>query len=1296
MKTRVRVRASVAAIFLAIVIMFSMTAPVFATGVDGGEPGIADSVPGAESIPEPEPEEVPEAESGAHEDDSAGDPAENPADAPSDSEDAEPEAGGNDESQPAETPPESPALPESSGMTLSGGMIAEKRRLSGFDVATMLSDMAVDEDYVNHEVVYLTSSESEARQVANAYNGILTSFSQGVAVIKIVADTVEAIEVAEDMESDFPAVYPNFLYTLEGTSYSAEEIAEATPEEEPAPADTSEPEEPADKGDNDIEVVVQDNPEPPPEEITAEDIKTVLEQREVTAADIAAYDALQQEAVLIEEDTATPSAVPISDDTFADEQWHHEAINTLDAWNAGAKGKGVTVAVIDSGINGNHEDLKKNIAGKFNTAGHAINGTEDNNGHGTHVAGIIAAQANNGKGVAGVAPEAKIISIKALDLMWNPYTGRLSASGSTADIVRAVNMAVSKKVHVINMSLGGDYGPGGEDPVYKAAVTNALDKGIVVVVAAGNETTDLASEDNTVLPAEFPGVITVSATVEAGGKASYSNYGAGKITIAAPGSDIASTYKANSYAELDGTSMATPVVSGVVALAISANPAFKNNRTMDTVDGIEALLEKTAKKTAPYTVDNSSYYGAGLVNAGGTLGALNVAVTAPTLSQLNKAALESTNAAGTVDVTITDYDPSLTYYYTLNGKAPTIASDKSTGTITIDTNGKKKITLKVLASNSGKLSPITTADYTLKTGVASFELVSSSGVNSVALGKTLTLKPTFVPAKPTNTGLIWSSADPTIATVSNKGVVTGKMAGENVWITATSLYNDEIIYDFRVYVMPLTTALALTTPAVTLATTACIWNGESLSTSQTLAVNVTPEDALAGSDNFTYKSSSAKVATVSPTGEITAVGKGKATITVTAKDGSKKSVKCTVTVVKPALISEVTCKQGQVTGAAYTVAQGKTIDLTAVLADKTASNTKLQWTSGDDTKVKVNNGKISGVGVTTAPVPVTVQTADGVNPGVTINISVKPATTGLTLASSTGSTELQIVGTTYGSATVNVTTNPADAHNKFVFTSSNKKVVTVNPDTGVVTAVGKGSANITAKATDGSGKSKSLKFTVVKPITAVYVNLPTTGIAAGKKVKFTASVYPTDASSKKVNWGIEGGTGYFSIDQNGNLKALKKYTGAVQSVKVYVTVPGSSTKVYAGGGTGANIRLYNYAPTSLKFYTPTGYNSLGILEYKTVSSFTADEGINHIGYVIPMVSYYKGQTDFLSSIDISVKDDRIADFYQDANGKWVIAGYSPGTTTITASTMDGSNKKATLKVKVIASGGDLKVIVYEP
>lgn len=609
MKVRVRVRASVAALLLAIVIMFSMTAPVFAIGADDGEPGIADSVPGTESIPESEPEEVPEAEASTPEDDSTGESAKNPADAPSESEDVEPEAGGKDESQPSEMPPESLTLLESSGMTLSDGMVAEKRRLSGFDVAAMLTDLAVDEDYVNHEVVYLTSSESEARQVAKAYNGILTSFSQGVAVIKIVADTVEAIEVAEDMESDFPAVYPNFLYTLEGTSYSAEEIAEATPEVESAPADASKQEEPTDKSDNDIEVIVQDNPEPPPEEITAEDIKTVLEQREVTAADIAAYDALQQEDVLIEGDVAPPSAAAISNDTFADEQWHHEAINTQDAWDAGANGKGVTVAVIDSGINGNHEDLKKNIAGKFNTAGHAINGTEDNDGHGTHVAGIIAAQANNGKGVAGVAPEAKIISIKALDLVWNPSTGRLGASGSTADIVRAVNMAVSKKVHVINMSLEGDYGPGGEDPVYKAAVTNALNKGIVVVVAAGNETTDLASEDNTVLPAELPGVITVSATVEAGGKASYSNYGAGKITIAAPGSDIASTYKANSYAELDGTSMAAPVVSGVVALAISANTAFKNSRSVETVDGVEALLEKTAKKTAPYTVDNSRYYG---------------------------------------------------------------------------------------------------------------------------------------------------------------------------------------------------------------------------------------------------------------------------------------------------------------------------------------------------------------------------------------------------------------------------------------------------------------------------------------------------------------------------------------------------------------------------------------------------------------------------------------------------------------------------------------------------------------
>ena len=285
-----------------------------------------------------------------------------------------------------------------------------------------------------------------------------------------------------------------------------------------------------------------------------------------------------------------------NDPDFA-KQWNLTNINVEDAWKV-SRGKGATVAVIDTGVT-QVKDLSNT---QFVPGYDFVNDREkadDDNGHGTHVAGTIAQSTNNRYGVAGIAYEAKIMPLKVLSAQ---------GGGTTADIAEAIRFAADNGADVINMSLGG----GGKSQLMQDAIDYAYNKGVFIIAAAGNAGQNAAS-----YPARYAHVMGVSATDAKNAKAPYSNYGAG-VDISAPGGstrgqegeaggilqETVDRQKGSAFKYLQGTSMAAPHVAGVAASVKALG--------VKEPDKVWAILQKSSLSVPG---DERNFFGSGRLNA---------------------------------------------------------------------------------------------------------------------------------------------------------------------------------------------------------------------------------------------------------------------------------------------------------------------------------------------------------------------------------------------------------------------------------------------------------------------------------------------------------------------------------------------------------------------------------------------------------------------------------------------------------------------------------------------------------
>lgn len=268
--------------------------------------------------------------------------------------------------------------------------------------------------------------------------------------------------------------------------------------------------------------------------------------------------------------------------------WGIDRIEAEAAWNT-AKGLAVKVAILDTGIDLDHLDLQDNIEGNVNLINPRRSGNDDN-GHGTHVAGIVGAM-DNDIGVIGAGPEIYLYAVKVL---------AKNGSGFLSDLIEGLEWCINNKMQVINMSLGAS----SDNQSFHDAIYKTYKAGVIQVAAAGNDGRTTGAIN---YPAKYPETIAVSAVgQDSKGSlyfADFSSYGS-EIDLTAPGVDIRSTYNDGYYEVLDGTSMACPHVTGVVALTLEV----KGQKSPDQM--------KAHLKLRSENVGLPSYeQGAGLVRA---------------------------------------------------------------------------------------------------------------------------------------------------------------------------------------------------------------------------------------------------------------------------------------------------------------------------------------------------------------------------------------------------------------------------------------------------------------------------------------------------------------------------------------------------------------------------------------------------------------------------------------------------------------------------------------------------------
>ena len=869
-------------------------------------------------------------------------------------------------------------------------------------------------------------------------------------------------------------------------------------------------------------------------------------------------------------------------------QWHHEVVGSNAAWRAGYKGQGVNVVIIDSGVNA-HEDINIIDSCRILDSGDIDNVTTDSSNHGTSVAGLIGAVAGNDTGGAGVAPECNMYMIRVTD-----NARKVSRYAETVAIGRAGEVY---DADVINISIGG--------PNYTQYLETSIDyaykKGIAVVCAAGN---DGISAD--LYPASHPGAISVAASGISGERSVISNYGLA-VRYGAPGDDVyaPSGRSSSSYSYVDGTSFAAPIITGMIADIISSGKVTGEGASY--VNNILKMLDRSCTNA-------TAGMGKGIPELATALGLDTNSVTPSCpMPDTPQGAYETeelivgltTGNSGSTHEDIIFYSTDgRTVSYT--GGIPSNNAIRYDPDEKIVIGGKRTTVIKAIAVNpsNGLVSKQVTYTYTLKPLVSDIDFATATGSYKLRAGTNVALVATPLPSYAANRAVTYSvtgypedNAKTSLYVSSGRLYARANAVPGDYEITCTAKDAGHVSVSFDVTVESPDRKVSSIAVAKTSLVMYSGFDEDIGVVLKTTEGKVTIQD---DADEYSiWSSSNVSVATADIEGNtltVTAHKAGTATITGYSNDGTNKSCKIKITVRQHPESVSINPIAGNKVGL------GKSIKLTAGVLPADTYNKGIKWsiidapygsTSKTSATINASNGTFSTTAKTvcgTYTVKATCKDTDNNGAEVSDEYSVEvyeELTRKITLGSS--SVNIFRKKNAYGCDTealipVTLTGGTFDT----LSTTNNKPGIvdaSMSEDTdGKIylkvrsTANGTGTARVTVKANDGTGKSASVNVTVSNPPSYLEIGRPSgmgSNLAKGKSVKLTVkfgTLYgKLTSASQKLVWSSSN-PDVVSVNSSGTITA--KSNDGISATITARTFGDNDSKVVS------SINITSVAPTT--------------------------------------------------------------------------------------------------------------------
>lgn len=874
-----------------------------------------------------------------------------------------------------------------------------------------------------------------------------------------------------------------------------------------------------------------------------------------------------------------------SDSNF---QWHHEIVGSNAAWRAGYRGQGIKVAIIDSG--GKTSSDITWVEGKRVNDNITDDNYIDTNGHGTAVSGIIGAVADNNTGGAGIAPECDMYMLKVVS-----DAGKITTYSQAVAVGRAVEIY---DVDVINISIGGvNY-----SEYYENSINQALKNGVAVVCAAGNDGLGAS-----LYPAAYKGAISVAATNRSGSRASLSNYGP-EIRYGAPGEKVGLEWLDSSYSIEDGTSFSAPIISGMIAVILSSGKVTGTGSKR--VDSVLRLLDKSCSG------DNTGL-GKGIPNLALALG-LDTNLSTPGI--VNASVPTGTYSESAIDIELMTENSGSAHedliFYSDNGidvsftnGRPSSNAKKYDPVEKITITGKRTTVIKAIAVNpsNGMVSRQTSFIYSLKPFVSDLDISTDTGLFNMQKGGRLVFTAKCTPAYAGNravtyavTGFPAGSVSRTRAYISENILYAPASVTPGTYtVTCTAKDADHYSESFDVEVSnPDRKVYSISASKTSLV----MYSGipENISIPLKTIEGKTKYDETAA-DYSTWTSSDPGIATASITGNtltINASKAGRVAIKGVSNDGTKVSRSISITVRShPDSLAIDPIAGGK-------VGIGKSVRLAATVLPVDTYNKAVIWSitgkpagATDKTSATINTS--NGTFYATKAVPgiytVRATAKDKDNAGNEVydeySIEVYGALT-KSITLDKNSSSIYRVKNTYNSPnkdSIEVILN-GGCYETLTSLSNNPGIAQAalrQEDSGKIyldikaTGGGTGTARITVKANDGTGKSATISVTVSNPPSYLEIAPPSgasSNIAKGKSVKLTAkfgTLYgKLTSATQKLVW-TSNDPDIVSVNQNGVITGrcneghsatiTARTTDGLMATSIYVSSVPNTTSITTDG-----------------------------------------------------------------------------------------------------------------------------------